>query len=516
MGNVMSDEKDGQAENSGNGAKLVAGSDALSGRTRTAPVIEGQAIEISGRQPDAAQLEGAEAVDHVEAVPPEAQAASEAADVGPSEAGTQDSNPATEELQPKSGALRALGAAAAVLALGAGGYYGWAELGGKKALTDKISASTGTAQPGPAQEKAASTDKRAETPATALPSSGETTKKGDEVSTAAAPEKEAKATEPAPAGAPTEKTEAKPDPSGETTKKADEDAGPAPLEKQAAAPAQDKSAPADGAAKPAEAANAPAQVASESALKKDGARDKNADGADADKALARMAAQLAATQAALEQVSQRLKAVEGQLTAPKADARAPLAARDAGPANTGDASARVVVAQSLLAAVRQGDDYTPMLAALQNLGGDFGRLARLRAGLKAPAPAKLAEDFAALAPKIIASAAPAASQPTETKTPRGFGETAWTFLEVRLKKMVKIRPASAPDEDATAARIDRIEKDLARNDIAGALAERAQLPAPALSLTADWASAAQARLDAEEAAKAELAQALQNLSKSKS
>ena len=65
-------------------------------------------------------------------------------------------------------------------------------------------------------------------------------------------------------------------------------------------------------------------------------------------------------------------------------------------------------------------------------------------------------------------------------------------------------------------RVGRIEKDLARGDIAAALAERAQLHAPALAITADWAASAQAHIDAELAAKAELAAALQGLGKSKS
>ena len=81
---------------------------------------------------------------------------------------------------------------------------------------------------------------------------------------------------------------------------------------------------------------------------------------------------------------------------------------------------------------------------------------------------------------------------------------------------MRIRPSGAPDGDEQASRVDRIEKDLARGDLAAALAERAQLPAPALALSAEWAGGAQARLDAEEAAKAELTAALQALTKSKS
>ena len=83
-------------------------------------------------------------------------------------------------------------------------------------------------------------------------------------------------------------------------------------------------------------------------------------------------------------------------------------------------------------------------------------------------------------------------------------------------KLVRIRPAGAPDKDAAATQIDQIEKDLRAGDLAAALSARQQLPAPALALSADWAAAAQTRLDAEAAAKAELAQALQDLTKTKS
>jgi hypothetical protein len=229
-----------------------------------------------------------------------------------------------------------------------------------------------------------------------------------------------------------------------------------------------------------------------------------------------MAARLASTQAALEQVTKRLQAVEGQLAAPKTESRAELAAREAGPSNAGDVSARIVAAQSLLSAIRQGDDYAPMLTALQNFGGDSDRLVRLRAGLTAPDANRLAKDFAALAPKILADAAPPEPGPQQVGTPKNFGQSVLAFLAIRAEKLVRIRPAGAPDDDETVNRVTRIEKDLARGDLVAALAERAQLPAPALALTANWAAGAQARLDAEQAAKAELAAALQGLSKSKS
>lgn len=236
---------------------------------------------------------------------------------------------------------------------------------------------------------------------------------------------------------------------------------------------------------------------------------------EADKAVADMAAKLAAAQAAVERLTQRLQTVEGQLAAPKDSARATLSTRDAGPGNAGEAAARLVVAQSLLTALRQGDDYSAQLAALQNFGGDPARLARLRAGLSAPTLSRLTTEFTALAPKIAAAVAPA--RPAEVSAPpQGARESVLAYLQAQARKLVRIRPAGAPDKDATALRIEKIEKELRAGDLAAALADRQQLPAPALAVSADWANLVQARLDAETAARAELTDALQNLTKTKS
>lgn len=233
------------------------------------------------------------------------------------------------------------------------------------------------------------------------------------------------------------------------------------------------------------------------------------------KTIAEMAAKLAAAQAAVERLTQRLQTVEGQLAAPKDSARASLSTREAGPGNAGDAAARLVVAQSLLTALRQGDDYSAQFAALQNFGGDSTRLARLRAGLSAPTVNRLATDFTALAPKIAAAAAP--PKPAEDSAPpQGARESILAYVQTQARKLIRIRPAGAPDKDATALLIEKIEKELRVGDLAAALADRQQLPAPALAVSADWAKLVQTRLDAETAARAELADALQNLTKTKS
>ena len=203
-------------------------------------------------------------------------------------------------------------------------------------------------------------------------------------------------------------------------------------------------------------------------------------------------------------------------------------ANEVGAARAGDASARIVVAQSLLTALRQGDDFTPQVTALQGFDGDSPRILSLRAALNSPSAAKLAADFATLEPKLAKAAAPQseaakseALKPQEDKAQdasakRTVGQTVLAFIEARVEKLVKISPADAPDNEQTGERLKRIEQKLLRGDIAGALAERSLLPEPAILLSADWAKGAQQRLEAEMAAKAELSEAMEAFGKNKS
>lgn len=233
-----------------------------------------------------------------------------------------------------------------------------------------------------------------------------------------------------------------------------------------------------------------------------------------DAALAAMAIKLAAAETTVERLSQRLQSVEGELGALKSETRAP-SAREAGPDNSSEAAARLAVTQSLLSAVRQGDDYSTQIEALQKFGADPGRLARLRAGLSAPGVDVLAKQFAVLAPRLLEAAAPA--KPIEQgKPPQNLQDAIWAHVAAEASKLVRIRPAGSPEQDAAAAGIAKIEKDLRAGDLMAALADRQQLPPAALSLSNDWAATVQARIDAISAAKAELAAALRNLTQIKS
>jgi hypothetical protein len=219
---------------------------------------------------------------------------------------------------------------------------------------------------------------------------------------------------------------------------------------------------------------------------------------------------LAQIQTQLKLVQQRLAATEAKLAAPKGDARA-LAASDAA---SSDASARLVLAQSVATALREDADASTLIGALEKLGADPQNIQKLRAGVSSPNLAKLSAEFTALSDRIVAAAAPSVSPNTAESTPKSPGDKVLAFLKSRAEKLVKVR-ASGSVQDQTAGHVAQTVRDLNAGNLAGALAEQALLPEPARAVSADWAQAAKARLDAEQAAKAEVGSALENLGKSK-
>ena len=453
----------------------------LSGRSRTAPVIEGQAVEIPSDDgqstPGAAERREAQAeafseeqaglvADVPEPNPAvtlqeeQAEAFSEAqARLAPEPEAPSVAPPAATAIPRKIGVFGPFAALVGVLVLGGGTFYGW-----KQMHRPKIEQTAGIAVL-PGVKPLANADEKA------APEAG-------------AP---AAAHEPAPIAA-TSAVESAPKP--------EEKAVTPAREAETSSPAKETPAPKQAAAEHAEPpSSAATPVVAPEAL------------------LAPVEARLDRMQDALDRLAQRLQKAEAQLAAPKNDARADIAARDAGPANASEASARIVAAQSLLTALQQGEDGASMLAALSASGGNPARLNSLRAGLAAPTPAQLAGEFHNIAPRLLASVEPA----TRTEEPpHGAAAGLLAFMEARAKKLVRVRPVGAPDEDGISGSIAHIEIALDHGDLATALKERAKLPGPAQTISADWARMAQARLDAEDAARAELADAFNMLGKRKS
>ena len=186
------------------------------------------------------------------------------------------------------------------------------------------------------------------------------------------------------------------------------------------------------------------------------------------------------------------------------------------PAKSGASAARLVVAQSLLSALRQGDDYSAQLAALQNFGVDPARLAPLRAGLSRTGrqPAR----------RLVRRAgAQTRRQPPRRPTPRRRPSRPRTravrsWASSRWRRTSWCGSARPARQTRTPP---RPRSTRSRRICAPAISPPRYPPASSCPLlrsrlSADWATAAQTRLDAEAAAKAELAQALQDLAKTKS
>jgi hypothetical protein len=497
QGHCMINQNGGQSGEAESKPGLVA--ENLSGRTRTAPVIEGEAVEVSrdgeestretaelreaqaeffseeqaGLAADAVapnptadlQEEQAEAFSEGQAGLDREQAESDETPVAAEPAKTEANGdapsvaPSAAPGSPrKIGVFGSFAALVGVLVIGGGSFYGW-----KQMHRPKIEPAQNIAVL-PAEKPLVNADEKA----------------AQDVAPAAASH------EPAPVAAPTVESTPKP-----------EDKAVMPAhEAEASSPAKETPAPAPAAAEHAESpAAAATPVIAPEAL------------------LAPVQARLDRMQETLDRLAQRLQKAEAQLAAPKSDARADIAARDAGPANASEASSRIVAAQSLLTALQQGDDGAAMLAALEASGGNPTRLNSLRAGLAAPTPAQLASEFHSLAPRLLASAEPAAQ--TE-ETPHGAAAGLFAFVEARAKKLVRVHPVGAPNEDGMSGAVAHIETALDHGDLAAALKERATLPEPAQAISADWARMAQSRLDAESAARAELTDAFNMLGKRKS
>jgi hypothetical protein len=196
---------------------------------------------------------------------------------------------------------------------------------------------------------------------------------------------------------------------------------------------------------------------------------------------------------ALAQLAQRVGALEsGAKTVQSEVTRAA--------ANSDDRRARLAVAASALAAaVERGGPFAAELGAAKSLAPDPGKLAPLDAFAAAglPTAASLARELSDLVPALLRAGG---AGPNDG----GF----LTRLRANAEKLVRIRPLEEAPGDDPAAVIARIEVKASRADIAGALAEFAQLPADARAPAQAWIGRAQARAAAIEASRRFAADAL--------
>lgn len=171
------------------------------------------------------------------------------------------------------------------------------------------------------------------------------------------------------------------------------------------------------------------------------------------------------------------------------------------------APALAVVADSLVAAIDQGQPYANQVAALGSLGADPAKIAILKenADKGVPSSLVLAQKFTPLADTIMA----AASKPPPNA---GFMDR----LKSGMASMVTVRSAGGSDGDDAGSRVSRIEADLAHDDVAGAYAAWDGLPADAKAKTEAWGALAKTHVEAMDAARALQQQSIATLGGRKS
>jgi len=158
-----------------------------------------------------------------------------------------------------------------------------------------------------------------------------------------------------------------------------------------------------------------------------------------------------------------------------------------------DSAARQALsAAALRDAVVSGAPFAAELAQAKSLGAIDKEISVLEpfAATGIPSPAALAQELHNLLPAMVNLAGAQAPQ-------GGFLER----LQANAGKLVRIRPVDAPPSDDPLAVLSRIENDVAKSDVAAALADLGKLPNPIRAPAQDWISKAQAREGALKAAR---------------
>jgi hypothetical protein len=149
-------------------------------------------------------------------------------------------------------------------------------------------------------------------------------------------------------------------------------------------------------------------------------------------------------------------------------------------------AAEVAALGALRDAIAKGAPFMKELDAVRKMLGDAAApLAPLEASAASglPTVTELRRRFSDLAPKL-ASAPPPDS---------GYFAKLWS----NATKLIEVRPVGEVAGTSAGAVVARIETRLARNDLAAALDEAAQLPPSAKAQAADWISAASRRREAD-------------------
>ena len=161
--------------------------------------------------------------------------------------------------------------------------------------------------------------------------------------------------------------------------------------------------------------------------------------------------------------------------------------------SSGDSAARQALsAAALRDAVVSGAPFAAELAQAKSLGAIDKEISVLEpfAATGIPSPATLAQELHNLLPAMVNLVGAQAPQ-------GGFLER----LQANAGKLVRIRPVDVPPSDDPLAVLSRIENDVAKSDVAAALADLGKLPNPLRAPAQGWISKAQAREGALKAAR---------------
>jgi hypothetical protein len=193
--------------------------------------------------------------------------------------------------------------------------------------------------------------------------------------------------------------------------------------------------------------------------------------ADQDKRHQSAQAELAGLASRLDAVETLAKAIRDQVAesaAPKADEPLRFA----------------LVAAGLRFALERGEPFAAELAAAKSVGVDPALLASIApfAATGVPNPPELFRELTGLVPEMLKVSAPAA--PEDNYLDR---------LQAHAQRLVRIRPAGDRPGDDAATVIGRIDRDMARRDLVGVLAELDKLPASAQAIAEPWRKKALAR-----------------------
>jgi hypothetical protein len=183
------------------------------------------------------------------------------------------------------------------------------------------------------------------------------------------------------------------------------------------------------------------------------------------------------TKEELAGLDRRLDAFEGLVKALKVQV-----AESAAP-KTDDPLRFALVAAGLRSALERGEPFAAELAAAKAVGVDPALLDGVApfADTGVPNPAELFRELTRLIPEMLKVSAPAANGNYLDR------------LQAHAEKLVRIRPVGDRPGDDAATVIGRIDRDMARRDLAGVLGEIERLPAPAQAIAKPWRKKAVAR-----------------------